>query len=226
MIGNITDGPSFKEQTRLKSYAESNNLFNIVKEPDVSYSESSLKSESVAPSQKVVPTRPTKKETGIIIGNDDGTPSNQRDIAYYIGKIGAIKTAKREGFSSPHKGIFLLAILRAYDLYQLRNEYVYLNDQIISLYSYYWDMYVPKDCPFVKNISQPFVHLSNDGFYKIKMLDKSVDLDSYWTVELAKKHCEYGILDQEFVRLAMNSKHNQTLAKYIKAHFHFSFMGT
>lgn len=112
-----------------------------------------------------------------------------------------IKKCKRENYESPHKLVFILALI---DLYEEKgiNRYVY-DDKINGAFFSNWHKYFC-DSPYANAMELPFYHLSNDGFWMLSIKKGMDSLFNYYkkncrfTKKRIEETIEYGYLNERW----------------------------
>lgn len=94
--------------------------------------------------------------------------------------LGNIKKCKKGNENSPHKLIFILALIEIYEE-KGKNRFVY-DDDLNSAFLSTWHRYF-KDPPYTNALELPFYHLTNDGFWMLSIKNGMDSLFNYYKKE-------------------------------------------
>ncbi len=121
----------------------------------------------------------------------------------WINSITSMKCMPYNGFTAPHKAIFLLTIIESIRCNFLKDNIIYPTKRIEETFRMQWNKYVPEDWPFTMNFYQPYVHLSGEMFYYIvKVNDRAkFDINKNWSATQASHYIKYGVLDKRLFDL-------------------------
>lgn len=147
----------------------------------------------------------------------------------WINYITSMKCMPYNGYTAPHKAIFLLTIIESIRCNFLKDNIVYPTKRIEETFRMIWNKYVPKDWPFTMNFYQPYVHLSGEFFYEIvKVNDRAkFDINTNWNATQASRYIRHGVLDERLFELLKdkqfaNRATDELLYKYLDCHTTFT----
>lgn len=113
-----------------------------------------------------------------------------------------LNTARVRGVISPHKAVLLLGILEMVEFDLLRQNKVFLSDDLLNAYSYIWNRYVGQSDVYQRNISQPFWYMKSEPFWTLYHNGGgAVDEGERMPSESTLKEGYYCVLDKELYSL-------------------------
>lgn len=151
---------------------------------------------------------PKKKELEIkefLFALKANTIVDEPSLKSFLDELSKMKTSTYKGVKSPHKAIYILAIIQGIKSGQIKHDRIYLDENLINLFNKTWLKYVPTSCPFAMSIINPFIHLSSSPFYHLHTKDHSnVNLSLTWTINSIHKNCDYAYVDDSFYKVISN----------------------
>lgn len=109
--------------------------------------------------EKAIPSSPVV--SSVARQTEKGNP---HDYNEWIDMVLSMRCMPNNGFTAPHKAIFLLTIIESIRCNYLKNNKVYPTKRLEEIFCRLWNKYVPKDWPFTMNFYQPYMHLSGENF--------------------------------------------------------------
>lgn len=107
------------------------------------------------------------------------------------------------GLKSPHKAIFILAIIDCIQRSFIRDNRIFPTLNFINSYKKLWAQYVPSNWPFTPNFYLPYIHLSKEPFYELVKQNERVmfTLDQNWNSTQVRKYVKYCVIDENLFNL-------------------------
>ena len=127
----------------------------------------------------------------------------------------SLQTATIGGHKTPHKAIFLLAVLKGIEERCISSEKIFLNNYLISTFNTLWDRYVPKSWPVRRNVCQPFIHLNKEPFYHLDLKRTIPYMDANWNVSMVNEYCNYGMVTSDLLSLAKEPEKRDALRRIL-----------
>lgn len=124
----------------------------------------------------------------------------------WIKAVTNMKCMPYNGYTAPHKAIFLLTIIETIRCNYQKDNRIYPTKRLEEIFRILWNKYVPKDWPFTMNFFQPYVHMSSERFYDIVKVNEraNFDINISWTNVKASQYIKHGVLDERLFQLLKN----------------------
>lgn len=133
----------------------------------------------------------------------------------WINMLTNMRCMPYNGFTAPHKAIFVLTIIKAVQSGLQKDNRIYPSSRLESSYRILWNKYIPKNSPFTMNFYQPYAHMSNEPFYNIVKINEraSFNINLGWTKVLSLRYIKYGIVDERLFNLLKNNQFTDKLTE-------------
>lgn len=143
---------------------------------------------------------------------DDGNALSENQ---WINMLLSMRGTRFKGLSSPHKAIFILAIIELIQQGYIRQKRIFVTNALSDTFMRLWNKYVPMDWPFRGNVFQPYIHMSSEPFYFLVKAEgvNSFDLNQSWSRPLVVKYIEYAYFDTQLFELLHNRSFTDRLSK-------------
>lgn len=89
-----------------------------------------------------------------------------------------LHTSNVKGLYAPHKAVLLLGILDLIEFEILKENKVFLTEDLYDSYAYIWKRYVGNSSVFHCDILQPFWYMKSEPFWHLNHIDGSLVRDS------------------------------------------------
>lgn len=124
----------------------------------------------------------------------------------WIKAVTNMKCMPYNGYTAPHKAIFLLTIIESIRCKYQKDNRIYPTRRLEETFRIIWNKYVPKDWPFTMNFFQPYAHMSSERFYDIVKVNERAkfDINISWTKVKASHYIKCGVLDERLFQLLKN----------------------
>jgi hypothetical protein len=140
-----------------------------------------------------------------------------------IGIIDNLRMNKHKGIISPHKLIFLLTLLRLYEIDLKRENKFPLDEQLELLFYREWKRYFDTD-PGYNSIEYPYYHLQMDGLWRLREKCNNLEQDDIvsdapahrMTKKRLIENFEYGYFENEFSECLRNKDSLISIIQHIE----------
>lgn len=143
-----------------------------------------------------------KHKEDIFTGNgiDDGSALSEDQ---WIKMLLSMRGTQVKGLTSPHKAIFILAIIESIQRGCIREKRIFATTALSDTFMRIWNKYVPAEWPFRGNAFQPYIHMSSEPFYFLVNAEgvNNFDINQNWSRPLVVKYIEYAYLDTQLFEL-------------------------
>lgn len=85
-----------------------------------------------------------------------------------------LHTSNVKGLYAPHKAVLLLGILDLIEFEILKENKVFLTEDLYDSYAYIWKRYVGNSSVFRSDILQPFWYMKSEPFWQLNHIDGTV----------------------------------------------------
>lgn len=145
-------------------------------------------------------------------GTDDGSKLTEDQ---WIKMLLSMRGTQIKGLTSPHKAIFILAIIESIQRGYIREKRIFATTTLSDTFMRIWNKYVPADWPFRGNAFQPYIHMSSEPFYFLVNAEgvNSFDLNQNWSRSLVVKYIEYAYFDTQLFELLHKRSFTDRLSK-------------
>jgi putative restriction endonuclease len=139
-----------------------------------------------------------------------------RDLAYYCNCFANLNVSKtKERGTANHKPILILSVLELITQQSIVENRIFISKELIETFKQYWSIIVT-GFSYTDALHYPFVHLQNDGFWKVKFKD-TYEGERIKTTNKLKEKVEYAYLDDELFALLQDSLNRQVLVDSLVA---------
>lgn len=92
-----------------------------------------------------------------------------KDLDYYSRCFANLNTAVIKGLKAPHKPILLLSIIDLIENDVIRNNCIYLTEELVSKFYENVDKfyYIPQLTVFKPDIEKPYFHMGHESFWRL-----------------------------------------------------------
>ena len=134
-----------------------------------------------------------------------GEKSENKNLAYYRQRFAALKpgNSHQPGRQSTLKPILLLSIIDLIEQGIIRENRIYVSDELIKTFEEYWDILCPSHRPGYRPFYYPFWHLEGDKFWH-KTLKSGFNGSKPGTNNQLREAVEYASWDKELFDLLQN----------------------
>lgn len=131
---------------------------------------------------------------------DDGSTLTEDQ---WIKMLLSMRGTQVKGLTSPHKAIFILAIIELIQRGYIREKRIFATTTLSDTFMRIWNKYIPADWPFRGNAFQPYIHMSSEPFYFLVNAEgiNNFDLNQNWSRSLVVKYIEYAYFDTQLFDL-------------------------
>ena len=113
--------------------------------------------------------------------------------------LSSMKVSQIKGSKSPHKAIYILTIMEGVSEGILNHNKICLDTYLIQTYMKLWGKYVPAECPYTMDLSNPDMYLSSEPFYFLHFTVKPAPkIKGSWGISSIKSVCDYAYINDEF----------------------------
>lgn len=168
------------------------------------------------PKTETAPTQLEDKTSGSnLFTNTDTDDGSILTEDQWIKMLLSMRGTQVKGLTSPHKAIFILAIIESIQRGYIREKRIFATTILSDTFNRIWNKYVPADWPFRGNAFQPYIHLSGEPFYFLVNADgvQNFDLNQNWSRNLVVKYIEYAYFDTQLFELLHNRSFTDRLTK-------------
>ena len=146
------------------------------------------------------------------IGTDDGSALSEDQ---WINMLLSMRGTQVKGLTSPHKAIFILAIIESIQRGYIREKRIFATTTLSDTFMRIWNKYVPADWPFRGNAFQPYIHMNSEPFYFLVNAEgvNKFDLNQNWSRPLVVKYIEYAYFDAQLFELLHKRSFTDRLSK-------------
>ena len=148
------------------------------------------------------------------------TNAGQHDVSglsedQWIKMLLSMRGTQVKGLTSPHKAIFILAIIESIQRGYIREKRIFATTTLSDTFMRIWNKYVPADWPFRGNAFQPYIHMSSEPFYFLVNAEgvNNFDINQNWSRPLVVKYIEYAYLDTQLFELLHKRSFTDRLSK-------------
>ena len=143
---------------------------------------------------------------------DDGSTLTEDQ---WIKMLLSMRGTQVKGLTSPHKAIFILAIIELIQRGYIRKKRIFATTTLSDTFMQIWNKYVPADWPFRGNAFQPYIHMNSEPFYFLVNADEvnSFDINQNWNRSLVVKYIEYAYFDTQLFELLHKRSFTDRLSK-------------
>lgn len=147
--------------------------------------------------------------------NSDTYDGNTLTEDQWIKMLLSMRGTQVKGLTSPHKAIFILAIIESIQRGYIREKRIFATTTLSDTFMRIWNKYVPSDWPFHGNAFHPYIHMSSEPFYFLVNAEgvNSFDLNQNWSRNQVVKYIEYSYFDTQLFELLHNRSFTDRLAK-------------
>lgn len=177
------------------------------------------------PAQTTEAKRNPHGKTPAVYGTSVESPSYKskaeeptKDATYYADAFEKMRRAVIGGYKTPHKAILLIAIFNNIRKGLILNEKIEFSEELKRSFKTTWDYYIPPQSPFTCRPANPFIHLSSDGFYHLKLI-KPININISWSESSVMNVCEYATIDKELFDIVRNTDHYFSFRKQLERMF-------
>lgn len=143
----------------------------------------------------------------------------KRTTEDFLGLFRSMKTVVKNGVKGPHKAVFLLTIINGIADGSIDGTHIYLNRTLVSSFNKYWALYVKIDSNFNRNLYQPFIHLSSDGFYNLSLRKELDNFNGTWSFDSINDYCNYAFLDEDFIECIKDANNRNEIVDFLTNEF-------
>ena len=139
----------------------------------------------------------------------------------WIKMLLSMRGTQVKGLTSPHKAIFILAIIESIQRGYIREKRIFATTTLSDTFMRIWNKYVPADWPFRGNAFQPYIHMNSEPFYFLVNAEgvNNFDLNQNWSRPLVVKYIEYAYFDTQLFELLHKRSFTDRLSKELIAKF-------
>lgn len=148
------------------------------------------------------------------------TNAGQNDVSslsddQWIKMLLSMRGTQVKGLTSPHKAIFILAIIESIQRGYIREKRIFATTTLSDTFMRIWNKYVPADWPFRGNAFQPYIHMNSEPFYFLVNAEgvNNFDLNQNWSRPLVIKYIEYAYFDTQLFELLHKRSFTDRLSK-------------
>ena len=139
-----------------------------------------------------------------------GKESENKNLAYYRQHFAALKVNKAHGSKSKHQPILLLSIIDLIAQGVIRENRIYVSDELVKTFDNYWDILYPSHRPRYYPFYYPFWHLESRGFWH-NTLKSGFNGAKPTTNKTLIKAVEYASLDDELFNILQEPNYRAEL---------------
>lgn len=145
--------------------------------------------------------------------------SDKSDLSTLLGQLSQMKTMKNKWMKSPHKAIYLMALICGIRAGHINHRKICLDDYLIQTFKDLWVKYVPIGFPYAMEIGNPFIHLSSEPFYFLHTISDIPDFNIGWSVSAVKRVCDYAYVSDDFRNIIMSDDNTREITKHLVNEF-------
>ena len=132
-----------------------------------------------------------------------------------IMQLSQMRTMKNNGMKSPHKAIYIMALIKGIKDGHINHNKIYLDDYLICTFENLWRKYVPTNTPYMMEIGNPFMHLSAEPFYFLHLTANVYNFSRGWTTGAIKRVCDYAYVCDEFKQIVISDENSRIIFEYL-----------
>ena len=141
--------------------------------------------------------------------------SDKSDLSTLLGQLSQMKTMKNKWMKSPHKAIYLMALICGIRAGHINHRKICLDDYLIQTFKDLWVKYVPIGFPYAMEIGNPFMHLSSEPFYFLHTISDIPDFNIGWSVSAVKRVCDYAYVSDDFRNIIMSDDNTREITQHL-----------
>ena len=130
-------------------------------------------------------------------------------------QLSQMRTMKNNGMKSPHKAIYIMALIKGIKDGHINHNKIYLDDYLICTFENLWRKYVPTNTPYMMEIGNPFMHLSAEPFYFLHLTANVYNFSRGWTTGAIKRVCDYAYVSDEFKQIVISDENSRIIFEYL-----------
>lgn len=140
---------------------------------------------------------------------------NNESLEVLLEQLSQMRTMKNNGIKSPHKAIYVMALIEGIKNGRIIHNKICLGDYLIQTFKDIWRRFVPANTPYTMEIGNPFMHLSAEPFYFLRLKHKVPNFNIGWTVSAVKRVCDYAYVNDEFKRIISSDENCRKIIEHL-----------
>lgn len=143
--------------------------------------------------------------------------SSQSDdsLRELVMQLSQMRTMKINGIKSPHKAIYIMALMKGIKDGCINHNKIYLDDYLICTFENLWKEYVPANTPYAMEIGNPFMHLSAEPFYFLHLTAEVHNFNRGWTIGAINRVCDYAYVRDEFKQIVISDENSRIIIEHL-----------
>ena len=146
---------------------------------------------------------------------ETSSTTQKRTTEDFLGLLRNMKTVVKNGIKGPHKAVFILTIINGITDGSIDGTHIYLNRTLVTAFNKNWALFVKFDSNFHRNLYQPFIHLSSDGFYNLSLKKELDNFNGTWSFESINDYCKYAFLDDDFLECIKDENNRNEIVDFL-----------
>ena len=135
-----------------------------------------------------------------------------RDLVMQLSQM---RTMKINGIKSPHKAIYIMALMKGIKDGRINHNKIYLDDYLICTFEDLWKEYVPANTPYMMEIGNPFMHLSAEPFYFLHLTAEVHNFNRGWTTGAINRVCDYAYVRDDFKQIVISDENSRIIIEHL-----------
>lgn len=135
-----------------------------------------------------------------------------RDLVMQLSQM---RTMKINGIKSPHKAIYIMALMKGIKDGRINHNKIYLDDYLICTFENLWKEYVPANTPYMMEIGNPFMHLSAEPFYFLHLTAEVHNFNRGWTTGAINRVCDYAYVRDDFKQIVISDENSRIIIEHL-----------